>query len=144
MIGAYYTEHNGTVKYGPYCSENGFTARRAYIVATDENLTYYTPLILSKKYQKDFEQIISEDTSYHIFGKFEKFDSILPYDPIAKCPGIDGPTGTDQLMTSRYQIKIIDLSAEKKVLYKGLSLFIFGLSILVVTVKREKVTDDPC
>lgn len=138
LIGRYYRENNGTVKYGPYCSENGYTANRTYIVAVNENPTYYVPLILSRKYQKEFDQIIGEDTTYHIFGKFEKFDSIMPYSPIAECPGIDGPTGTDQLMSSRYQIKMIDPLSEKKVLYKGLSLFIFGSLILVVTVKRER------
>lgn len=137
LIGSYYTENNGTVKYGPYCSENGYTANRAYIVAVNENPKYYAPLILSREYQRDFEQMISEGSTYHILGKFEKFDSILPYDPIAECPGIDSPTGTDQLMSARYQIKIIDPQSEKKVLYKGLSFFIFGLLILLVTVKRE-------
>ncbi|RKI83611.1 hypothetical protein D7V83_07950 [bacterium 0.1xD8-71] len=138
LIGSYYTENNGTVKYGPYCCENGYTAKRIYIVAVNENPKYYAPLVLSRKYQKDFQQMINENTSYHILGKFEKYNSVMPYSPIAECPGIDNPTGTDQLMSARYQIKIIDLQAEKKVLYKGLSLFIFGLLILVVTVKREK------
>lgn len=88
------------------------------------------------------EQLIDNDSTFHIFGKFEKFDSILPYDPIAECPGIDNPTGTNQMMSSRYQIKMIDPFSEKKVLYKGLSLFIFGSLILLVTMKIEKVTDD--
>ena len=73
LIGSYYTENNGTVKYGPYCCENGYTAKQIYIVAVNENTKYYAPLVLSRKYQKDFQQMINENTSYHILCKFFLF-----------------------------------------------------------------------
>ena len=140
LVGQYYSEKNGTLRYGPYCNEDVLSSKQTYVAATNKDSNYYAPLIVSRAYQKDFEHMINGDTAYHMFGKFEKSDSVLHYDTIAECMGIDSKTQIADILSSAYLIRIIDPEEEKKVLYKGLSLFIFGLLTMFLTMKRDKLS----
>lgn len=72
LIGKYYSEGNGTIKYGPYCNEDLWSQVQTYIVATNKELNYYVPLMVPMEYQKDFGEMVRSDSAYHIFGRFEK------------------------------------------------------------------------
>lgn len=137
LIGKYYTEKNGTVKYGPYCDENALSSVQTYIVAVNDDCNYYIPLIIPRRYQKNFKKMIDGDVTFHMLGKFKKSDYILNYDIIASCTGIDSKTEIDQMVSPEYQIEIISLKDEKKILYKGLSLLILGVLTLSAYFKRK-------
>ncbi len=138
LLGAYYTELNGVIKYSPYCGSDVYTSMETYIVSIDGDANYYVPLQVAKEYQKEFKKIINSDDKYHIFGKFERFKGILSYEIIAKCLGTDNKSKIDQIISDDHQIRVVDLQDERNILYKGLSVLIIGVFIFVVTVERKK------
>lgn len=137
LIGSYYAENNGKIKYGPYCGTDAISSESTYIVAINEDSDYYVPLIVSREYQKDFKEMVNSDDTYHMVGKFEKFKSILIYDTIAKCLGIDDKSKIDEMVSVNHQIKVVDLEDERRGLYKGLLFLIIGMFILILTVYRK-------
>ncbi len=139
LIGSYYTNPGGSIGYGPYCTEFGYMAAQTYIVSINEDSDYYVPLVVTDKYIKKFSKTSYGDESYHVFGKFEKLAYALDYDRIAECLGTDNQSEIDALISSDYQIRIVDLEDEKKLLYKGLSFFIIGMLIFLVTLERKKM-----
>lgn len=138
LIGSYYTENNGKVKYGPYCGTDVISSNSTYIVAINEDSDYYVPLIVAQEYQKDFKEMVNSDDTYHLVGKFEKFRSFLSYDLVAECLGINDKSKINQMVSSSHQIKLVDLEDEKRELYKGFSFLIAGVFILFVSVSRKK------
>lgn len=137
LIGSYYTNPDGSTGYGPYCAEFGYIAKQTYIVSINEKSNYYVPLVVTDKYIKKFSKTSYGDESYHIFGKFEKLAYPLDYEMIAKCLGTENKSKINKSVSSYYQIKIVDLKNEKKILYKGLSFLIIGLLIFLVTLEIE-------
>lgn len=138
LLGMYYTEVNGAIKYRPYCGSDVYSSMETYIVSVDGNSNYYVPLMVAKEYQKEFRKIINSDDKYHILGKFEKFKGILVYEIIAECIGTDNKSEIDQIISDDHQIRVVDLQDERKILYKGLSFFIVGVFLFIVSVDRKK------
>lgn len=138
LLGMYYTEVNGAIKYSPYCGSDVYSSMETYIVSVDGNSNYYVPLMVAKEYQKEFRKIINSDDKYHILGKFEKFKGILVYEIIAECIGTDNKSEIDQIISDDHQIRVVDLQDERKILYKGLSFFIVGVFLFIVSVDRKK------
>lgn len=58
LIGSYYTNPDGSIKYGPYCAEIGYIAKQTYIVSINEDSNYYVPLIVPNKFIKKFSKAI--------------------------------------------------------------------------------------
>lgn len=139
LIGTYYTDKSGIIKYNPYCNENALSSEQTYIVAINKSLDYYVPLVIPREYQKDFRQIINSDKTYHLFGKFEKFNNILYYDTISQCTGIDSTSKINQMISAKHQIKAVEPKNERRVLYQGFSLLASGLLILFVTIIRKRL-----
>lgn len=137
LLGTYYTEVNGVIKYSPYCVSDVYTSMETYIVSIDGDSNCYVPLMVAKEYQKEFKKITNSDDMYHIFGKFEKFKSFLYYELAARCIGTDNKSKIDQIISADHQIRVVDLQDEKNILYKGLSFFIVGVFIFVVTLERK-------
>lgn len=135
LIGSYYTNPDGSIKYGPYCAESGYIAKQTYIVSINEDSNYYVPLIVPNKFIKKFSKTSYGDETYHIFGKFERFSYVLNYELLAKCIGTDNKSKIDELVSSYHQIRLVDLEEEKKILYKGLSLIMIGLIIFISTLE---------
>lgn len=138
LLGAHYTEVNGAIKYSPYCGSDVYSSMETYIVSVDGNSNYYVPLMVAKEYQKEFRKIINSDDKYHILGKFEKFKGILVYEIIAECIGTDNKSEIDQIISDDHQIRVVDLQDERKILYKGLSFFLVGVFLFIVSVDRKK------
>lgn len=138
LLGMYYTEVNGAVKYSPYCGSDVYSSMETYIVSVDGNSNYYVPLMVAKEYQKEFRKIINSDDKYHILGKFEKFKGILVYEIIAECIGTDNKSEIDQIISDDHQIRVVDLQDERKILYKGLSFFLVGVFLFIISVDRKK------
>lgn len=139
LMGKYYTEKNGTIKYGPYCVTNAYTSTSTYLVAINREANYYIPLVIALDYQKDFDKMVNGEThTYHIFGKLGKFGNVLYYDTITECTGIESKSLINQMIDANHQIKTVALEDEREILYKGLSLLTFGLFIFFVTVERKK------
>lgn len=139
LIGKYYSEPNGTIRYGPYCNANALSSIETYIVAVNEESNYYVPLVIPRQYQKDFHEMIRSDTVFHVCGKFIKSKHNLNYDTIANCTGINNQSEIAQMISVNYQIKIVDFKEEHQLLYKGLLLLTAGLLIVFVTVKKKFV-----
>lgn len=137
LIGNYYTENNGKVKYSPYCGTDAISSDSTYIVAINEDSDYYVPLIVAREYQKDFKEMVNSDDTYHLVGKFEKFRSFLSYDLVAECLGTDDKSKINQMVSASHQIKLVDLEDEKRELYKGFLFLIVGAFILFLSVSRE-------
>lgn len=138
LIGSYYTNSDGYVNFSPYCNTDALSSNQIYLVATNKDSDYYISLVVVRKYQKDFINMLNSDNTYHIFGKFNKFRGILIYEGIAQCMGIDDSSEFDQIISTDHQIKIVDLDDEKKILYKGLAIFAIGLLIFLSTLEIEK------
>lgn len=138
LLGTYYTEVNGAIKYSPYCGSDVYSSMQTYIVSIDGDSNYYVPLMVAKEYQKEFKKIINSDDKYHMVGKFEKFKGILVYEIIAKCIGTDNQSKIEQIISDDHQIRVVNLEDERKILYKGLSFLIIGVVVLGVTVERKK------
>lgn len=137
LIGCYYSEPNGKINYGPYHAGDVLTSTDTYIVAINDNLDYYVPLIVVEKYKKDFEETYLDDKTYHILGKFQKFDGNLLYDIICKCTGLSTKSDIDNIISDNYQIKVVDLKDEQAALYKGISILIIGIIILYDCYKKK-------
>ncbi|MDE7283480.1 MAG: hypothetical protein K2N85_07860 [Lachnospiraceae bacterium] len=137
LIGSYYTENNGKIKYGPYCGTDAISSDSTYIVAINEDSEYYVPLIVTREYQKDFKEMVNSDDTYHMVGKFEKFRSFLSYDLVAECLGTNDKSKINQMVSASHQIKVVDLDDERRELYKGLLFLTVGAFILYVSVSRE-------
>ena len=136
LIGAYYAERSGINKYSPYCDENALSSEQTYIMAISENLDYFVPLVMSQEYQSDFKQILNSDKVYHVFGKIEKFENILHYDTISECMGSNNMSELNRMISTKYQIKIVDIKNERKKIYKGFLLLISGLLVLFSTIEK--------
>lgn len=141
LMGKYYSEPNGKINYGPYHGSDVVTSIDTYVVAVNENLDYYVPLIVVEKYQKAFEETYYNDKTYHIFGKFQKFKGELLYDIIYKCIGLSKKSEIDKLISDNYEIKIVDIKNEKMALYKGISILIVGLLILYDCYRENERRD---
>ena len=139
LIGSYYTNPDGSIKYGPYCSVDAYSLDQTYIVAINNNLDYYVPLLVIREYQKEFEKIINSTESCHLFCKIEKSNHILDYDIIAKCTGINNKSDIDYFISSDYQLRIANREDEEKILYKGLFFLLVGLLIFFVTLKKKEI-----
>lgn len=114
LLGMYYTEVNGAIKYSPYCGSDVYSSMETYIVSVDGNSNYYVPLMVAKEYQKEFRKIINSDDKYHILGKFEKFKGILVYEIIAECIGTDKGT----FLFPSWCVSFYRFSGQEKVLLK--------------------------
>lgn len=129
LMGNYYTEMNGTLKYGPYVGVDAVTSTETYLCAVNKNSTYYVPLVVTRDYVPPLTEMIDNDGTYHLFGKFEKSARTLTetdYDIIKKDTNAADKETVDQMVSTKYRIKVTDPNKEKVVLYKGLSLLVIG------------------
>lgn len=133
LIGSYYSENNGTIKFGPCCNENALTLAQTYIVAVNRDRNYYVPLVIPHEHQKEFKEMINGDNSYPLFGKFVRSDDVLYYDQITRCTGIDSKSEIDQMISTQYRIELVDPKHEKRELYKGLLLLAVGTGSFYVS-----------
>lgn len=146
LIGRYYTEPNGTINYGFYYNEDAITSLQTYLAAVNKASTYYVPLTISREYQANIAQIANDDSTYHLFGKFEKKPTVFneietDYDVIMEATGAKSKESVEQMISSQYRIKATDPKKEKEVLYKGLSLLAIGIIAFIWGIGKEKVVD---
>lgn len=146
LMGCYYTEMNGALKYGPYTITDAVTSTQTYLAAVNQDPAYYVPLIVTREYVPSLEEMIDNDGIYHLFGKFEKgtsiFNEILDYDIVIKDTGADSKEAVDQMVSTKFRIKITNLKKEKTVLYKGISLLVIGGAAFAWGIGKEKVVDE--
>lgn len=146
LVGSYYTEPNGTVNYGFYCVEDAITSLQTYLAAVNKASTYYVPLTISREYQANISQMANDDTTYHLFGKFEKRTNVLheaeaDYDVIMEATGARSKEAAAEMISSQYRIKVTDPKKEKEVLYKGLAFLLIGGLAFARGIGKEKVVD---
>lgn len=90
-------------------------------------------------------EMIDNDGTCHLFGKFEKSARTLTekdYDIIKKDTNAADKETVDQMVSTKYRIKVTDPNKEKVVLYKGLSLLVIGGAAFAWGIGREKVVDE--
>lgn len=143
VLGRSYEElSNGEEKYSPICTENAWTSDRRYVVALGGGRDFYIALFMSDEQRRDFEQFIDSMTgTYQVFGRVERLGYHLPYDMITECTGIDDQDKLDQLISKKYEIRVIDPETRESMWYKALIVFALGLcGVLRGIEKRRKDT----
>ena len=126
-------------KYFPFCVSDGYTSESRYLVATDENKEYYISLIVPRKFQQELQQLIDGKTkTYHIYGRIEKLKHELYYDTIADCTGIRDMTKLKQLVSTKYELKVIDPNEKESMWYKGLIFFAVGLFGVLASIEKKR------
>lgn len=138
LIGRYYTDSDGSVKFSPYCVTDAPSSNQFYLVAINKNSDYYVSLVITREHQKAFKKMLNSDDSYHVVGKFDKLRGILIYEGIAKCLGTNDRSKIDQIISANHQIRIVNFEDEKKILYKGLSILVIGLLIFLFALEKER------
>ena len=138
LIGRHYSNQDGSNEFSPYCNTDALSSNQFYLVAINKNSDYYVSLVITREHQKDFKKILKSDDIYHVVGKFNKLRGILIYEGIAKCLGINDKSNIDQIISTDYQINIVDSEDEKKKLYKGLSILVIGGLIFLFSLEKRK------
>lgn len=145
LVGSYYTEMNGALEYSPYVGVDAVTSTETYLCAINKNMNYYVPLIVTRDYVPPLTEMIDYDGTYHLFGKFEKNTRVLTetdYKIITEATGAADKEAVDQMVSTKYQIKVTDFKKEQTVLYKGLSLLVIGVLAVLGGIGKEKVIDE--
>ncbi|MDE6314366.1 MAG: hypothetical protein K2M46_12275 [Lachnospiraceae bacterium] len=128
--------HKGLLKegYSPICTTDAFTSDNHYFVAMGENKEYYIELVVPPEFQQEFQQLIDSETkTYHVYGRIEKLkfpenvydDSVT--EGLIYCTGIRDTTKLNQMVSTKYQLKVIDANEKEGMWYKGLIFFVMGI-----------------
>lgn len=130
---------------GPVYTTDASTMDNHYFIATGENKEYYIRLVVPPEFQQEMQQFIDGETkTYHVCGRIEKLKFKPAYNDSVKegliyCTGIRDTTKLKQMVSEKYQLKIIDPNQKESMWYKGLIFFIMGiLGILVSTEKKRE------
>lgn len=128
--------HKGLLKegYSPICFTDASTLDNHYYVATVENKEYYIDLVVPPEFQQEFQQLIDGETkTYHVYGRIEKlkFPEGVYDDSVTEgfiyCTGIRDTTKLNQMVSTKYQLKVIDANEKESMWYKGLIFFVIGI-----------------
>ena len=141
VLGKYYEELvSGEEKYSPIRSVDAWTSDHRYVVASDASRDSYITLFMSDQERRSFEQFLDSMTgTYQIFGKVVRLKSRPPYDMIAECTGIDDQDKLGQMVSKKYEIKVVDPDSKESMWYKGLIVFALGLcGVWSGVEKKEK------
>lgn len=126
-------------KYFPHCVVDAYTSESRYLVATDENKEYYISLIASREFLPELQRLIDGETkTYHVYGRIEKLKHELYYDAIADCTGIRDTTKLKQMVSTKYELKVIDANKKESMWYKGLIFFIVGILGMLVSIEKKR------
>lgn len=132
---------------GPVYTTDASTMDNHYFVATGENKEYYICLVVPPEFQEEMQQFIDGETrTYHVYGRIENLKFKPAYNDSVKegliyCTGIRDTTKLKQMVSEKYQLKIIDPNEKESMWYKGLIFFITGFLGMLVSIekKRERV-----
>lgn len=135
IMGNYYKDSS---QYFPFCVVDGYTSESRYLVATDENREYYISLIVPRKFQQELQPLIDGKTkTYHVYGRIEKLKHELYYDTIADCTGIRDMTKLKQMVSTKYELKVIDPNEKESMWYKGLIFFAVGIFGVMGSIEKH-------
>lgn len=127
--------------YAPICTTDASSGDDHYFVATGEDQAYYIALIVPPAFQQELQQLIDGDTdTYHVYGRIEKLkfpvdDTVM--EGLAYCTGIRDTTRLGQMVSTKYQLKIIDQNKKESLWYKGLLFFVMGLLGVLGTIEKR-------
>ena len=126
-------------KYFPHCVVDALTSETQYLVATEENKEYYISLIASREFLPELQRVIDGETkTYHVYGRIEKLEHELYYDSITNCTGIRDMTKLKQLVSTKYELKVIDPNEKESMWYKGFIFFIIGFLGVLVSIEKKR------
>lgn len=140
FLGKYYKGllHEG---YAPICTTDAYSGDNHYFVATGENKTYYIALVVPPAFQQELQQFIDGETdTYHVYGRIEKLkfpvnDTVM--EGLVYGTGIRETTKLAQMVSTKYQLKIIDPDKKESLWYKGLLFFVMGLLGVLATIEKK-------
>lgn len=127
MIGQYYTDINGNVRFGPVWTVGAVTMENQYIIRLNEDAPYYMALVVPEAMRPQIQRLIDGETqTYHIYGRFKK----LKYDNSDRSGewvDLGAPATPRPKFSKNYEIKILDPDETDGMWYKGLIFFLIGL-----------------
>lgn len=130
--------------YSPICNSDAYTMDNHYYVATGENKEYYIDLVVPPKFQQEFQQLIDGETkTYHVYGRIEKVKFPVTYDDVVTrglidCTGIRDTAKHRQMISEKYQLKIIDPNERESMWYKGLIFFFMGIFGMLISIEKKR------
>ena len=128
-------------KYFPHCVVDALTSETQYLVATEESKEYYISLIVSREFLPELQRLIDGETkTYHVYGRIEKLKHELHYDSITNCTGVRDMTKLKQLVSTKYELKVIDPNEKESMWYKGLIFFIIGILGVFGSIEKKRDT----
>lgn len=138
--------HKGLLneRYAPICNTDAVTMDNHYFVATGESKESYITLVVPPKFQPKMQQLIDGETkTYHVFGRIEalKFDMICSdyvMEALIYCTGIRDKAKLRQMVSDKYQLKIIDPKEKERMWYKGLIFFIMGALGVLGSIEKKR------
>ncbi|MBD5452410.1 MAG: hypothetical protein HDR25_07200 [Lachnospiraceae bacterium] len=138
--------HKGLLHEGvsPVYTTHASTMDNHYFVAMGENKEYYISLVVPPEFQEELQQFIDGETkTYHVYGRIEKLNLKPAYDDSVKegliyCTGIRDTTKLKQMVSEKYQLKIIDPNKKESMWYKGLIFFIVGILGVLVSIEKKR------
>lgn len=137
--------HKGALseRYAPICTTDAVTMDNHYIAATGESKEAYICLVAPPKFQQELQQLIDgEAETYHVFGRIERLKFDLTHDDyvmegLIYCTGIRDKTKLAQMVSDKYQLKIIDAEEQESMWYKGLIFFVMGILGVLGSVEKK-------
>ena len=125
-------------KYFPHCVVDVYTSETRYLVATEENKEYYISLIVSREFLPELQRLIDGETkTYHVYGRIEKLKHELHYDSITDCTGIRDMAKLKQLVSTKYELKVIDANKKESIWFKGLIVFLIGILGVLISIEKK-------
>ena len=138
--------HKGELHEGvdPVYFTHASTMNNHYYVTTEENKEYYICLVVPPEFQQEMQQFIDGETkAYHVYGRIEKIkfpevysESVI--DGLIYCTDIRDTTKLHQMVSEKYQLKVIDPNKKESMWYKGLIFFIMGILGVLVNTERKR------
>jgi hypothetical protein len=131
--------------YATICHTDAFSMDNHYYVATGENKEYYIDLVVPPEFHQEFQQLIDgEIKTYHVYGRIEKVKFPVTYDDsvmegLIYCTGIRDTTQLNQMISEKYQLKIIDPKERESTWYKGFLFFIMGILGVLGSSEKKKL-----
>lgn len=129
--------------YTTICLTDAYTMDNHYYVATGENKEYYIDLVVPPEFQEEFQQLIDGETkTYHVYGRIEKLKFPVTYDDsitqgLIYCTGIRDTAKHHQMISEKYQLKIINPNERESMWYKGLIFFVMGLLGVLGSIEKK-------
>ena len=140
--------HKGELHEGadPVCTTDAYIMDNHYFVATEKNKEYYICLVVPPEFQWEMKQFIDGETkTYHVYGRIEKLKFKPAYNDSVKegliyCTGIHDTTKLKQMVSEKYQLKVIDPNEKESMWYKGLIFFIMGVMGVLGSIEKKRLT----